>query len=524
MTTFDYTSRDYTSIQADLLARASAQIPEWTSREASDFGMVMVDLWAYMGDVLHYYVDRAAGESFLNTATQRESVLAIANLLDYVPAGRRPATATVQLDASLTTATDSTPIYIPQYTRFEASPLVDTSTKVIFTLDNPIAFVGSSSAASVPLVSDGVTYNTYAKTNPITVAVTEGERFTETYTATGLAGQQITLRQSGVVTGSLIVNVGEGTNSSNVRYAYSSRIIDGGSSSSIFTIDIDAENYTTVSFGNGINGKIPTTNASITIEYRRSRGSAGNVVVGAITTLESTTVPNKPSLDGLRVIPNASVASGGIDIESMASLKANIPTTFRTQDRAVSLQDYKDIVKRVTGIVRSTAYVDGSNVVQVLAMEEPSSYGSALTVVLSNDKKQEVIDYLEPREIVFATSNVGASVSLTKVNFVATVQIQDGYIQEAVNDNVKAAVRELFSFDNMDFGGKVSLGTVYRTILDIPGVDYAVITRFTTTESNVIDSSGGFTGVTASDTSLLTIATTSTFTVTPSGGIIASGG
>jgi uncharacterized phage protein gp47/JayE len=223
-------------------------------------------------------------------------------------------------------------------------------------------------------------------------------------------------------------------------------------------------------------------------------------------------------------VPNTTVASGGIDIESMASLKANIPTTFRTQDRAVSLQDYKDIVKRVTGIVRSTAYVDGSNVVQVLAMEEPSSYGSELTVVLSNTKKQEVIDYLEPREIVFATSNVGASVSLTKVNFVATVQIQDGYIQESVNDNVKAAIRALFSFDNMDFGGKVSLGTVYRTILDIPGVDYAVVTRFTTTESNVIDSSGGFTGVTAADTSLLTIATTSTFTVTPSGGIIASGG
>ena len=125
---------------------------------------------------------------------------------------------------------------------------------------------------------------------------------------------------------------------------------------------------------------------------------------------------------------------------------------------------------------------------------------------------------------MFASSNVGASVSLTKVNFVADVQIQDGYIQEAVNDNVITAIRALFSFDNMDFGSRVSLGTVYRTILDIQGVDYAVITRFTTTESNVIDSSGGFTGVIAPDTSLLTIASTSTFTVNPSGGIIASGG
>jgi predicted phage baseplate assembly protein len=394
----------------------------------------------------------------------------------------------------------------------------------VFTLNTPIAFVGTVSGASVSLVSDGITYNTYPKTTTVTVAVTEGERFTETYTATGLSGQQITLRQSGVVTNSVVVNVGEGSNEADVRYAYSERIIDGNSGSKIFTVDIDADNYTIVSFGNGINGKIPTTNASITIEYRRSRGSAGNVVVGAITTLESTTVLNKPALDGIRVIPNTVVASGGVDIESMASLKANIPASFRTQDRAVSLQDYKDIVKRIPGVVRSTAYVDGSNIVQVLALEEPSDYGSTLTLAITDSKKQEIIDYLDPREIVFASSNVGASVSLTRVHFVASVQVQNGYIQEAVNDNVKNAVRALFSFDNMDFGGRVSLGTVYRTILDIQGVDYAVVTRFTTTSGNVIDSSGGFTGVEAPATSLLTIASSSTFTVTPSGGIIASGG
>jgi hypothetical protein len=157
-------------------------------------------------------------------------------------------------------------------------------------------------------------------------------------------------------------------------------------------------------------------------------------------------------------------------------------------------------------------------------MEEPSDYGSALTVAIDTIKKQEIIDYLEPREIVFATSNVGASVSLTKVNVVATVQVQNGYIQEAVNDNVETAIRALFSFDNMDFGSRVSLGTLYRTVLDIPGVDYAVVTSFTTTSGNVIDSSGGFTGVVAPSTSLLTIAPSSTFTITPSGGIVASGG
>ena len=88
MTTFDYTNRDYTSIRNDLLNRASVVLPEWTSRDNSDFGMLFVDLVAYMGDILHYYVDQAARESFLETATRRSSLLAIASLLDYIPHGR----------------------------------------------------------------------------------------------------------------------------------------------------------------------------------------------------------------------------------------------------------------------------------------------------------------------------------------------------------------------------------------------------------------------------------------------------
>ena len=523
MSTFDYTSRDYASIQTDLLARASSQIPEWTSRESSDFGMVMVDLWAYMGDVLHYYVDRAARESFLGTATQRESVLAFANLLDYVPSGRTAARASIQLDASNTTATDSAPIYIPQYTRFVATPLVDTATSVIFTLDIPIAFVGTSSGASANLVSDGVTYVTYPKSTIVNALVTEGERFTEVYTSTGLTNQRITLRQSGVVTESIIVNVAEGTNGTAVRYTYSPRILDGTTSSLIFAVDIDADNNSILYFGNGVNGKIPTTNTDITITYRRSRGSAGNVSVGAISGLESTTVPSKPSLDGLVVIPNTTSAAGGVDIESINSLKYNIPVAFRTQDRAVSLQDYMDIVKRVPGIIKSTAYLSGSTV-QILALEEPSSYGSSNTLVLDSIKQQEVIDYLAPRQIAYVTSTVGASVTLTPVNIVGTVQVKNGFVQQVVYNNVVTAIKDLFSFDNSDFAGKVSLGDVYRAMLAVTGVDYAVISRFTTTVNNVIDSSGTFTGVTASSTSMLSITTTSVFTLTPSGGIVATGG
>lgn len=524
MSTFDFTSRDFASIQEDLLRRAQDQIPEWTTREPSDFGIVLVDLWAYMGDILHYYVDRAAQEAFLSTATQRESVLAIANLLDYVPAGRAPATAFITLDASATSATDSAPIYLPQYTRFLARPLVDSAQPVVFTLNTPIAFVGTSAGASVNQVSGGVTYATYAKSSTVQVQVTEGEVFTETYSSTGLSGQQITLRNTGVVTESISVLVNEGPSSTNVPYTYVSRLITATNAEKVFGVDISADNYSVLTFGNGVNGKIPLINSTITVSYRRSRGAAGNVAAQAIYRLESTTVTGKPSLDGLVVTPNTVAATGGVDIESISSLKVNIPSSFRSQDRAVSLQDYIDIVKRVPGVVKSTAWVDGSNVVQIRAATTPSNYGSATTLVLSSDKVTAIQDYLTPREMAFATSNVGASLSLTQVHLVGDLQVKDGYIQETVQSAVSDALAALFAFDSVDIDSKVSLGTAYRTALAVDGVDYFTITNFSTSgTSNTIDSSGTFKGVTPASHQMLVKATTSTWTINASGGIVATG-
>jgi len=524
MSIFDYTSRDFDSIRNDLFTRASTQIPEWTSRETSDFGVLMVDLWAYMGDILHFYVDRAAAESFLGTATQRESVLAIANLLDYLPAGRKPAKATIGLDASLTTATDLAPIYIPQYTRFKATPLVDTASPVIFTTDIPIAFVGTSNGASANIVSDGVTYATFAKTVPTAIALTEGERFTETYTSTGSPSQRITLRQTGAVTNTISVTTNEEGTGSSIKYAYVERLIEGTNNSKIYAVDVTADNYSVITFGNNVNGKVPNINSTITISYRKSRGSAGNVNVGAIKELESSLVPNKPSLDGLIVVPNVVKATGGVDIESINSLKVNIPASFRSQDRAVSLQDYRDLVLRIPGILRSTSWVSGSTV-NIKAVTQPSNYGSIDTLVLTSDEVTAIQEYLAPREIAFVTSAVGASVSLTPVNIVGSINILDGFVQEVVYNNVVTAVRALFDFDNLDFGTTVSLGQLYRTILNVDGVEYTNITRFTTTAGTVIDTSGSFTGVTPNAQSMLVLSnTSSTFTITRSGGITASGG
>ncbi len=77
----DYTSRDYAAFRQDMIDAIPTRLPEWTSRSPNDFGITLIELFAYMGDILSFYGDRIANEAFLETATLRSSVLKIAAML-----------------------------------------------------------------------------------------------------------------------------------------------------------------------------------------------------------------------------------------------------------------------------------------------------------------------------------------------------------------------------------------------------------------------------------------------------------
>jgi hypothetical protein len=110
----DYSSRDFHSVLSDLLSQIPNFLPEWTDRSPSDFGIALLELFAYQTDILNYYIDRVANEAFLPTAQQRQSVLNLANLLDYTPSGN--VAATVSLLFTIITPSPI-PVIIPAGTR-----------------------------------------------------------------------------------------------------------------------------------------------------------------------------------------------------------------------------------------------------------------------------------------------------------------------------------------------------------------------------------------------------------------------
>jgi len=75
----------FASFQRALIDGVGAQpvLLPWSSRDGDDYGIELLQLWAYLADVLTFYQERIANEAFLRTAVQRESLIRLAELLGY---------------------------------------------------------------------------------------------------------------------------------------------------------------------------------------------------------------------------------------------------------------------------------------------------------------------------------------------------------------------------------------------------------------------------------------------------------
>src|ERR1700694_5225033 len=88
----DYTDKDFDSLRLRLENLVRSVFPEWTDFNVANFGNILLELYAFVGDVLAFYQDSEAGESRIATATQRKNLIALTKLLGFRPSGARAAT------------------------------------------------------------------------------------------------------------------------------------------------------------------------------------------------------------------------------------------------------------------------------------------------------------------------------------------------------------------------------------------------------------------------------------------------
>lgn len=459
-----------------MLEAAQSILPEWTSRSPSDMGVVLIESFAYAADILSFYTDRVANESFLQTAVQRSSVLNIAEMLGYRPAAATAAKVTLRF----TTQPNVGDVLIPECTRVSTQG----SSIVFFELDEDLIIPSNS-------VTTG------------TVAATEGQKFErETLgVSSGVAGQQLITTHSPVIAGSMTIFVDEGGGFQKWREVET--LLESDGTDAVFVLSEDEFDRTAATFGDGVTGKIPGTGAIIQASYRIGGGTRGNVSAGTLTTIVN-------SLPGVTAVTNPAAAVGGTDIETLASIRQNAPRVHRTASRAVSLQDHADLALSRAKIAKANAvkasnYTTSNRHVEVyVAPAEPTA--------LPTSDLMDVETFLISRAVTGSDVDV-LNVSYIPINITAEIHVADGFLADSVRSVVNDAISQFLEYGRQEIGGLISQAHVYRAVLDIDGVDYVIITQLDASDSRNVG------GATTVDIYKDEVPVPGTFTLTTVGGL-----
>jgi len=113
----NYLSKDFNTIRADLLTYLEKYFPQqWQDFNLASPGMALVELNAYVGDLLSYSIDKRFNEMYRDGVTERKAVYRMADTFGYMVPGVRASSTVADISIEVP-ATDEGPneTYLPLY-------------------------------------------------------------------------------------------------------------------------------------------------------------------------------------------------------------------------------------------------------------------------------------------------------------------------------------------------------------------------------------------------------------------------
>lgn len=455
-TIVDYTDKDFDALRFRLRNLIRSVFPEWTDFNVANFGNILIELFAHVGDVLAFYQDAMARQSRITSATQRRAMLGLVKLIGYTPTSATPAVADVTISLA---APPIGSVTIPAGTVVRTQEITD-----------PISY---------QLLADAI-IPAGASPATVTVAAENSETHDEAFTTNGLANQAVTLARTPYIDATATVTAGNGT------YTQVDNFLASTPSDKHYTVTVDQLDKATIQFGNGVNGAIPVGN--VFVEYKTGGGSAGRVEANKLVVLDGAWLDSF----GNAVVPNVtnlSASSGGADRQSVAQIRERAPATARALSRSVTRDDFEINARRVADVARA---------IMVTSNEDPGvpenagflyvvpvGGGTASATLLSQVETMVTVTY--PCTLTFSVTV--ASATYKAVNVFAVIYVRQGQNKAAVAQAVRDALETFFRIQNVDgtdnegidFGGNIrdaegtviselALSDIFNVVRDVPGV------------------------------------------------------
>ena len=319
----------------------------------------LIDTLAYNTYYTAFNTNMVVNELFIDSATLRDNVVAIAKQLGYRPKSATSPTAYVSFTVNYTNPTTDTELILKKGTGFIAS--YDNNVYQYVVLDDVKAQV----------INDVATFTD--------VAINEGTQLVNTFVVnTALKSQRFILDNQNIDTNTIRVKVYPTGGSFNEPYLVADNILGVDGTSKVFFLDeIEDERYE-ILMGDGVLGQKLENNARIEVSYLTTAGPESNGVRTFVFSgvLEN---PNGVSPSAFTTsITSTTASAGGEEIESTSKIKYTAPKAYGTQDRAVTAQDYEAIVRQVYPATSDIIIFGGED-------QDPPQYGKVFIALKPKD-------------------------------------------------------------------------------------------------------------------------------------------
>ncbi len=246
-------------------------------------------------------------------------------------------------------------------------------------------------------------------------------------------------------------------------------LLASGSLDREFVVEVDSHRQATLRFGDGMHGARPIEGRALLATYRVGNGRAGNLPAEAIAHVVGAPL-------GIARVSNPVAARGGVDPEPLEQVRQLAPHAFRRQERAVTEEDYAQMVERHPQVQRAVA--------------SRRFTGSWSTIFVSVDRvgglpvdrafEEELVDFLEQFRLAGDDVEIEPP-RMVPVEIRMTVCVERGYyrshVERALERRFSTRVfsdgtRGFFHPDNFSFGEPLYLSAVVAAAMEVAGVSW----------------------------------------------------
>ena len=319
----------------------------------------LIDTLAYNTYYTAFNTNMVVNELFIDSATLRDNVVALAKQLGYRPKSATSPTAYISFTVTYTNPTTDKELNLKQGTGF------------ISTYDNVIYNYVVTSDVKAQVINDVATF--------INVPVREGTLLTNEFIVNNASkSQRFILDNPNIDTNTVSVTVYPTGGSFNEPYLLADNILGVDGDSKVFFIDEIEDGRYEILMGDGVLGKKLENNARIDVSYLTTSGPASNgvraFVFSGVIENENGVSPNSFATS----IVSSVASAGGEEVETTAKIKYTAPKAYGTQDRAVTAQDYEAIVRKVYPATSDIIIFGGED-------QDPPEYGKVFIVLKPTD-------------------------------------------------------------------------------------------------------------------------------------------